>query len=225
MTNTHINQNRLDLLLSRMVGASFLGLTTATVTDMRKTKNPFYDKVLSIRNIRAIAAYDYEKNVERAREKTGQDPQSWGKGTSWMDAILDDQGRLTAFCEHKETKVKYIRVRVTHKGKTTYIAREQIVTDDATYEPGSVIPYEAFASFVPEKKSYSNQGLEPGKEIAAVTLKFESVRGLRANGERFVIDPTTPHHESVEEFISSLFEEMPDPQAQDIPDNSTVTAE
>jgi hypothetical protein len=229
---TTINPNRLDLVLARLVGAKFAGLTTATETRMNKTNgergkekrsNPFYKRVLSLRNIKAAFCYDYDGNVERALAKQGKDADEHRKGETWYNAITDDQGRMTAFCEHKQTGEKYIRLRTLHKGETTYIASERIEDGDTVYEPGDTIPFAAIKPYFPKSKPYANQGLDKGTEIAATTLKFASVRGLRVNGERFRVEqPANNDAAEVAAIIAGFLDSMPTVSAEDIPASEAI---
>jgi hypothetical protein len=229
--DTIINPNRLDLLLARTVGAKFAGLTTATETRMNKTNakkgdekrtNPFYGKVLSLRNISALLNYDYDGNVASALEKQGEGEHR--KGDTWYNAITDDKGRLTPFCEHKQTGEKYIRLRTLNKGETTYIAVERIKDGDTVYEVGDTIPFDALRPFWPKSKPYANQGLKDGNEIMATTLKFSSVRGLRINGERFRVSQRNEDAAEVAEIIMGFLDSMPNVSAADIPDGVAVPA-
>jgi len=231
--HTIINPNRLDLTLARLVGAKFAGLTTATDTKMNKTNglkgedkrlNPFYGKVKSLRNISALLCYDYDGNVEKALTKQGKPLESHSKGETWYNSILDSQGRLTAFCEHKTTGEKYIRLRTLKKGQTTYIATEQIQVEDGTvYNVGSSIPFSELSPFWPNTRHYLNQGLDAGSEIAATTLKFSSVRGLRVNGERFIVDQSgTDEVAEVAAVIAGFLIDMPNVSASDIPSSQTT---
>lgn len=224
-----INPNRLDLVLARLVGAKFGGMTTATETKtMNKSNglkgedkrlNPFYGKVLSLRNISAQFNYDYDAAVGRARVKQDKNPEDWQKGETWYRAITDDKGRMTAFGEHKDTGEKYIRCRTLHKGDTTYIARERIETDDTVYNPGDEIPFSELKPFWSKGKSYSNQGLEKGTEIAATTLKLSSVRGLRIDGQRYRIEQTgLTEAAEVAAIIARFLDGMPDVSAADVPE-------
>lgn len=223
-----INPNRLDLVLSRITGAKFAGLTTATETRMNKTNakkgdekriNPFHGKVLSLRNISALLCYDYDGNVERARAKQDKDPKSWDKGESWMRAITDEKGRLTAFCEHKENGTKYIRLRTLKKGSTTYVAQNRVETEGGLiYNAGDSIPFAELEPFWPKGRSYENQGLKPGTEIAATTLKLSSVRGLRINGQRFRVEqPGVSDAAEVAAVIARFLADMPNVTAADVP--------
>ncbi len=232
---TIINPNRLDLVLARILGAKFAGLTTATETRMNKTNgkkgddkrsNPFHGRVLSLRNISALLAYDYDGNVERALAKQDKPAEAHRKGDTWYNAITDDKGRLTAFCEHKTNGEKYIRLRTLHKGETTYVARERIETESgAVYNPGDSIPFAELEPFWPKSKPYANQGLDKGTEIAATTLKMSSVRGLRINGQRFRVEqPGLTEAAEVATVIAGFLDAMPNVTAADVPDSLAQTA-
>lgn len=235
MSNTIINMNRLDILLSRLVGAKFGGLTTATDTKMNKTNgmkgdekrtNPFHGKVKSVRNISVQFNYDYDGAVDRARVKQDKSPEDWKKGDTWYNAITDDKGRLTAFCEHKTNGEKYIRIRTLHKGKTTYVVAERIETEDGVvYNVGESIPFSELEPFMPKRKAYENQGLEPGTEIAATTLKLTSVRGLRINGQSYEIEHTKLS-EPIEfvQTVARFMVDMPNVSAADIPQTEIQTS-
>jgi len=233
MNNNTINSNRMDLLLAAVKGAKFAGLTTATETKLNKTNglkgderrsNPFHGKVLSIRNISALFNYDYDGNVAKALSKQDKDASEHKKGTSWMRNVLDENGNLSPFCEHKTNETKYLRLRTLHKGNTVYVAKDRIELDDGTIiNAGDNIDFESIRPFFPAKKAYSNQGLDKGTEIAATTLKFESVRGLRINGERYVIRQNETDAAGVAAVIAGFVHDMPNVTAADVPADQTAT--
>lgn len=227
------NINRMETILGAVRGARFAGLTTATETRMNKTngvrsrkdpnyvRNPFHGLVLSVRNISFLFCYDYEANVERAREKHGAEG-DFRRGTSWHRPIKDEKDRRTPFVEHPTTGVKYVYGRTLHKGPTTYVLTETVEFKGQTYEPGP-IDYEVFEQFVPVKRSYANQGLPEGEEIAATCLKLTSVRGMRVNGERFRIEQPNEIEEIAETLVQFLGD-MPEVTEDDIPSNLRETA-
>lgn len=224
-----IDRNQLSILLSRISGAKFGGLTTFTETKLRKTNgerskelkrlNPFFGKVFSLRNISVLFCFDYNGNVARQRVREGKEADEWQRGESWHEAVLDENGKLTAFCRHKDNGSIYLRVRVLHKGKTTYIATDRIESEGVVYNAGDEVPFEAIEPYYSERRPYANQGVEEGKEIAATTLKFESVRAIRANGQSYNINHGNEQAEVAEvaQVIADFVASLPDVSAADLP--------
>lgn len=207
MTATMIGRTQLQILLARIAGAKILSLCTATLTEMNKTNvkkgvplppggkkdNPFWGKVASVRKSTYQPCYDYGAGVERARFKQAIAGQFEGEiefetGETWYNRVVDAQGRATAFGMHKDTGVFYFASRMLNKGKTTYIALQDIDADGVFYPAGATIPYEAFAEFVTPTKPSAKQGLTLETQVNANTLKFSSIRAIKHEGETYRID-------------------------------------
>lgn len=206
MSVVEIDRTQLQILLSRIVGAKFLSICTATLTEMNKTnlkkgqglppggkkENPFYEKVVSVRRSTYMPCYDYDAGVERARQKATLKGEFSGEiefepGTTWYNRIIDAQGRATAFGVHKDTGVVFFAAREFHKGKTTYIALVEISDGDIIYPAGSEVPYEAMKEFMPPYKPSAKQGLGEENEVKARTLKIASIRAIRHEGQTYKI--------------------------------------
>lgn len=208
-----INEDRVIEIIRGFVGSTFAGLTTQTNKKLNKSNgqkgedkvlNPFFGKVVSVKNLVGVFNYNYAGNVENARAKAGDDPSDWDQGESWYDAILDEKGRLTPFGRHKSTGVLYLRLRVLRYGKSEFFASETVEYDGVTYNPGDEIPREVLKPFIPKSGGYKNQNLKKGEEIEAITLKFESLRGLRYMDAAYkveILNPNPPIEQRVEEFI------------------------
>lgn len=226
-----INVNRMDAILAAVRGAKFAGLTTSTETRLNKTNglkgderrtNPFHGLVRSVRNISFLFCYDYEANVERAREKHGAEGE-FRRGTSWHRPIKDENGNRTAFVEHPTTEQKYLYGRTLHKGPTTYVVTDTVEHEGVTYNAGDEVPYSVLEPFWPAGRSYANQGLAEGNEIAATCLKLSSVRGMRVNGHRFEIEQPSEVAE-VAQIVVRFLGDMPEVSEDDVPSDMRETA-
>jgi len=230
---------QLQILLSRLVGAKFLSLTTATSTKMNKTNgerkavekrlNPFHGRLVSVRTSTYQPNYDYGGAVNRAQAKTGVgDGASFETGETWYERVRDDQDRMTAFGRHKGNGTLYFVGRELNKGATTYIASHDIMelenaegsepTGVVLYHAGDAVPYDAFRQYVPAYKPSAKQGLGDD-EIKARTLKLESIWGIKVNGSREIIDPNPNRVDATEVIrgINNLVAQMPDINLDSIP--------
>lgn len=191
-------------IVEQIRGAKIAGFTTATVRKMKKTANPFHGKVVSVKNIVGMFNFDYQGNVGNARERAGMSREDWNKGESWHKPIIDEQGRMTPFCQHKTTGELYFRVRVLKYVRSKFYASERIVHEGYAYEPGDEIPRSVLEPFFYASNSYANQGLDKGKEIEIVTLKLDSLRGFRDKGYSYLIDPAGEPNPAIEQRVEEM---------------------
>tara|TARA_B100000614_G_scaffold262489_2_gene296257 strand:- start:13750 stop:14481 length:732 start_codon:yes stop_codon:yes gene_type:complete len=235
-----MDQTQLMIELSRIQGARFLSVTSATETRMNKTNgkrkaaekrlNPFHGRVLSVRNSTYQPCYDYGAAVERARAKseTYDGPTEFEVGESWHERVMDANGKPTAFVRHPETERLYFYGRELVKGKTTYIAAEDIpaLGDDnlptgaLLYRAGDEIAYDDLSPWMPEYKPSAKQGLSEDEEIKPRTLKIESIRGLKRDGVRkaVAVPIARAEPEAVTRVMAAALSDMPDIDLSTIPE-------
>jgi len=198
--------------------------------------NPFYGRVLSVRNSTYQPCYDYGAAVERAREKseTFEGDTEFEVGESWHERVMDANGKPTAFVRHPETGRLYFYGRELVKGKTTYIAAEDIpaLGDDNIpakimirageflYLAGEEIAYDDLSAWMPTYKPSAKQGLSEDEEIKPRTLKIESIRGLKRDGVRkaVTINVARNEPEAVTRVLAAALSDMPDIDLSTIPE-------
>lgn len=151
--------------LQSVRGARVIGLTTVTEPRMRKTGNPYVGKVFKVSRYAAMVNFHYDAGVLRRLSKEGKSPDDFRKGESWHEPIITDDGKLTPFCQHKQTREVYLRLMYVN-GRSRFID-----------ESGRFFPERLIAPFLQESSGYKNQGLE--KPLVFLTLKLENVRSIR----------------------------------------------
>lgn len=199
-----INTAEMEEILGRIVGSRLIGLTTSTETQMKKTGNPFYGKVHSVRNWRAAANQKYAENVEKRRIAEGKDPKDWKRGSSWMIRETDEQGRLTPFCRHKDNGTRYLFLMNFSKGPVKYIAQEEIVAAAGTFQVGDAIDHALIHPHLKSRSDYANQGL--ADPVKATTFKLSSIVGLRCDGQSYIVRHARPYAQQVAEVFADLID-------------------
>jgi len=234
-----MDTTQLMIELSRIQGARFLSVTSATETRMNKTNgkrkaaekrlNPFHGRVLSVRNSTYQPCYDYGAAVERARAKSEafEGDTEFEVGESWHERVMDADGKPTAFVRHPDTEQLYFYGRELNKGKTTYIAAEDIPaigddnlpTGEFLARAGDEIDYASLSAWMPTYKPSAKQGLSEDEEIKPRTLKIESIRGLKRDGVRkaVTVNVARTEPEAVTRVMAAALSDMPDIDLSTIP--------
>lgn len=153
-------------------GSSFIGMTVETEPTMRKTGNPYAGRVRKINRVNGLVNFYYEEGVLRRLEKAGKSPDDYKKGESWHEPVLNAEGKLTPLCRHKTKGTEYLRFQLTKAETPTYLDQND-----------QEVPVEVLEPFMPEKRAYSNQGLDEGEELKILTYSLDSIRRISVKGE------------------------------------------
>lgn len=151
-------------------GATFVSLVTRTKARCRK---PFQN-VEKVSRVVVLFNFDYDKGVYRRLDKEGKDEGDFRPGESWHVPVIDEEGRYTPFCRHKDTGDIYFRCQWIGT------VGEPIYTDAW----GKTYTKEQLADFLPSRSNYENQGLD--KPLVFLTYKVASILEASANGKKEV---------------------------------------
>jgi hypothetical protein len=153
-----------------LVGAKIITIEILTDAKLKKTNNPFAMPVMKFNKLNGMVNFHYDRNVLAQLEREGKSPEDFKQGESWHEAVLDDNGRLTPFCKHKNTGELYLRFR-----RLATIGEPFFIDNN-----GKNLTKEEVEPFIPVKKSYGNQGTD--KAIEIMTIKFENVVSVVIDG-------------------------------------------
>jgi len=164
-----------ELLKMDGTGTSFEGMDCKVLVKMNKTakrdgvkfENPYFGKVYKCYSVSTISNANYERAVNRQREREGKEtdfealPRVWGERVGKSPVIQ-------------------------HKGQFYFAIHVKTLTTDVTYEDvnGNAVEKESIVQFLP-KKSSSRQGVE--NEIIVRTYKIESILQMRMKGGTYIV--------------------------------------
>lgn len=160
-----ISKKELIDLVNDIKGATFVSIDIATTPRMKKTNNPYFDKVTSASTLSGQINYDYENSINLQLEREGSEsagnfksqPRSWG---SWEDNWITHKG------EH------YLPVRVLSRGESVF------------FVDGEKIDIDKIKPFLHESKHPKTQeDLE--KKIAVRDIKISNIQIIRINKEEY----------------------------------------
>lgn len=153
-------------------GTFGIGLITLTVPKMRKTNNPYFNRVHKATYMQNVAlGYDYENVVNNRLEKNGVDGDFKAekpKGKSWFEYpyILEAD---------KDNSVKYLRctMRKNTKSKSVFILDGKIVTDEKV-----LTEIKAFIPAPSASKKQEENGLNDDEQVIVRDYKLDGVISL-----------------------------------------------
>ena len=156
-------------MLANLSGAKMATIETMTVPSMRKTRNPFYDKVLKMTRVNVTLNFIYANSVNNQRSKEGNEEvfvphqRKWGVRISNSTLVTHD-GKL------------YVEAKMNGKPQSV----EYYLTNGESISKDVLLP------FLPKKSSnQEHQGVE--KEIVLRDYSLDSITAIDVNGKRFEI--------------------------------------
>lgn len=150
--------------VKRPIPATFVA---ATKVDMRKTNNPFHDRIVKRQRSNVFIKFDYENSVNKARLKEGKEADFVAKSRKWGTHVDD-----TPLIEHKGEYYLEARFLGNSPGVDYFI------------DGNTPIDKTAFESFVPEKGESKSQDLE--NEVVIRDFKVAGIREITLNGIRYI---------------------------------------
>jgi hypothetical protein len=129
-TKQQITLQELERLTESFEKGDFINLETFTKVKMRKTNNPFYDKVmkLSKKNVRLLP--DYEKRKQKTNPNFEVKP-------NWFEHITD------CVVKHRNNDNKYLMIE----------GFENVHTNNTFFNEGDEIPKEEIETYLPNYQS------------------------------------------------------------------------
>jgi hypothetical protein len=169
-----MTRNELVDYLKNITGSTFIGVTVNTIPKMRKTNNPFFNRINKRNTIGGIVNFHYDEGVLRRLEKEGKSPDDFKRGTSWHEPILNNN-RLTPLCKHKDRDEYYLRLQLTTIGDPKYL----------DIKTNTEVDKQTISDFLSEQSSYSNQGLDSPLKI--LTYSINSIDRISIKGEEILV--------------------------------------
>jgi len=170
---TVISQKQLIDMLSETKGATIITIVAKTEPKMKKTGNPYYDKVRKISRVNGIVNFHYDEGVKRRLEKEGKNISDFRQGESWHEPVIMND-KLTPFCRHKKNGNMYLRFMELKRIGTQY-------QDIA----GNVIDENKIKPFLYERTSYENQGLDTPLKFLVYGL--DSIMYIMIDGNTYLV--------------------------------------
>jgi len=159
--------------------ATFVGLLTEVTVPMRKTGNPFLDRVTKRQYHSCQISFDYSNSVNNRRDKEGNEPdfipsfRKWGLHVTGSPLIIHTKKGET-------TPTFYLETRVLNSRPADYYLDKVKVINQATLAD--------ILSFCPEKHSNAeHQGVE--REVIVRDFLLNSIKAITYNKETYIVEP------------------------------------
>lgn len=167
-----INQQELITLLSSVEKSTFVNLVTETKVRMRKTNNPYYDKVIKRSKCNYLIGNDYEKRVLVHYTKEGIE------NTFEVEEL-----------KGKEHISKCVLKSTNPDTPTTfYLMVERFDEVKPTTEylfENNTIDKVLFESFM--TKVYESKKQECERKVMVITPKIENIKEISFNGNHYIV--------------------------------------
>lgn len=157
-----------DNLMNMKGGANIVSIVTKTTPRMRKTDNPFYDKVEKVSKVNGIINWRYSNAVNNQRKREGKEDDFQAVERRWGQRI-----KGTPLVEHKGKY--YLEMKVERKLNSEYIHKEK----------GEKLDMEQLGAFLYTNSSSKRQNLE--KEVVLRDYKLDSIDTIKMNGEEYKV--------------------------------------
>lgn len=167
---TQITQSQLETLLLGVEKSTFIHLVTVTPVTMKKTGNPYHNKVKKRSSCNYLIGNDYEKRVNNNMKKEGVEP-------SFKSSNLSGKEHISK-CVLKDTTTglkRYLMVErfVEVKPKVEYL-----------YE-GNVIDKQLFEGYM--NKVYESKSQPQEVKVIVNTPLLENIKEITLNGQKYEI--------------------------------------
>ena len=167
ITIVKVTRDQLVKALMAITGPTPATFLAETELDMRKTDNPYHKQIKKRQKSNVFINFNYQNSVNRALAKEGKEaefeaqPRKWGERVTGTPLVLyNGKYYLEARFLNNEPKVEY-------------------------FHNGAPIEKALFESFIPEKKSSGNQGLE--NEVIIRDFKIENILEIQFGGTKYVV--------------------------------------
>lgn len=169
-----INKVRLVEILKSIKGAKFVGVTTKTEPKMRKADNPYTGRVFKITNFNATLNADYEKSVNRQREREGRIT-DFEALPNWQVPIIRPDGTKTPLVAKSDGTKTYLQMKVE---------KSSSILIDEYGRPYSDHEVNLIKSFMPP---ISESRQDVSKEIVIRTVDIDNIKEFRFGGVEYVV--------------------------------------
>ena len=108
-----ISQRKLERLLFKTQSCEFIGFTAITVPDMKKAKNPHWDRTIKIARVNGVINWRYSKSVNAQLVREGKPdafkafPRVWGQRIQNTPLVVNitDDGATNLYMEVKRERI------------------------------------------------------------------------------------------------------------------------
>jgi hypothetical protein len=151
-------------------------LTIETETEPKLLKgNPFVAPVTKTSVTNCFCNFQYLAGIKNRLIREGKDPESFVGGNAWHEPLKVD-GKLTPLAINKKNKEQlYLRV----------MRLKSLLAPEYKDGNGKSLAVADIKPFLPEKSSYSNQGLKAPLEF--LVYDINNVKSVKINGETYNI--------------------------------------
>lgn len=175
-----ITRKELVELLRDINTPQFVSMITMTDVDMNKYKdfkvegktnpNPYFGQIKNLsRKYKIITGFDYEKSVNNRLESEGKDQTFESKG-NWFDVI--SKGLVT----DKKTLSKYY---------FRYQYMKDSTLEQEYFYNGNPIEKTLFESYMKQKTTYENQGLD--NPLMFQVVNVDNINEITMNGVKYTL--------------------------------------
>ena len=170
MKKEKLTPEELVVVLNQIDRPTFVSMDTQTKVRMRKTNNPYHDKVYKVKSGRYLIGSDYEGRVVNNDKKEGGE----GQFQSQESRVGVHISKCVLFNE------KYNRYYLSHerfdevKPKVSY-----------TFE-GNDIDRELFESFVSQSSNYSNQPQD--RKVKWMSVDINNIKSISIMGNVYEVE-------------------------------------
>ena len=170
-----ISSREMVEMLSAHKGATFATIIVETEPKLKKTGNPFVG-VTKMAKVNICLNFQYEAGVLRRLAKEGKSEEDFKRGESWHTPVLNADGGLTPFCQHKTNGKIYLRSMLVNPFGHQYF--------DAN---GNELTDEQVNPFLPAKSDYSNQGLTESEPLRFLVYGLDGIKSITFGGTTYLI--------------------------------------
>lgn len=167
---TQITKTELVEVLGNVTRPTFTNIVMETKPKMRKTNNPYFDKVIKKTNGRYFIGMDYEKRVIGNLTKEGvEEPQFESKKNN----VGEHVNKCVLFNQNTQKFYLFYERFDEVKPKVEFIFE------------GNTIEKQLFESFMSQSSNYNNQDLE--RTVKVQSVSFDNIKQISVNGEVYEV--------------------------------------
>lgn len=161
--------------LHRLRSSQFVSVESETQPKMRKTNNPYLERVKKRTIYSGIVNFKYEDGVNRRRTKEGKDADFSAK-QNWFEGVYHPDGSLKPIVRKKSDKTcEYLYFQVRHSDS-------EFLIDNRVASPEEV---NDIKRYLYSSGKNEHQGVENTLDVRTVAL--DSIRKIRFSKKEFTI--------------------------------------
>lgn len=170
MTNQNVTKEELLSILTQLDKGTFVNILSETKVRMKKTDNPYHDKVVKKSKCNYLLGCDYGDRVGGNGEKEGLDMSTW---VVQENKVGEHVSKCVLFNEKLNTHYVMVERFDEIKPQVEY-----------TFE-GNPIDKELFESYM--TKVYENKSQPQERKVKPLSFKIDSIKEMSLNGVRYIV--------------------------------------